>query len=293
MRRRGEPATMVCDDGERRCNSRSGPAHRGRAPRARVLASPVIPGDGHVPGQPLSERAYARLRHTLIVGQVRPGQQLTLAKLAERLGTSATPVRDALSRLTAADAVQQSRERGVIIPVLSSIELHELRRLRLTLEPLAFTTTAPAHRKADWRLFKVLHSEIVNEAQAGDPVRFATAVRHLRVALLGLALPSVMAMFIDQIWCRLGPSFTQRAAKAGFRHNHAALLGDVARAIGEQDLQSAQAALVAEIEADDLYQDEAGADLRAPPLVPSPHAAERPSIVRASGQIMSTRGASV
>src|ERR1700756_3397844 len=56
------------------------------------------------PAEPLVERAHARLRYALIVGQVIPGQRMTLGALAHQLGTSMTPVRDALSRLAAAGA---------------------------------------------------------------------------------------------------------------------------------------------------------------------------------------------
>jgi GntR family transcriptional regulator, colanic acid and biofilm gene transcriptional regulator len=41
----------------------------------------------------LSARAYLALRDALIAGNFRPGQRLLMHELAERLGTSVTPVR--------------------------------------------------------------------------------------------------------------------------------------------------------------------------------------------------------
>ena len=221
------------------------------------------------PAESLVERAYARLRYALIVGQVIPGQRITLGALAHQLGTSMTPVRDALSRLAAADALQHSREVGVIVPVLSQAELDELLRLRLAIEGTAFTNAAMLHRKADWRGFKLLHADLCRVSEGNDPVRFAAAVWALRAAMLGLARSSMLSMFVDRIWCRLGPTFTQRAANDETRALLAFLLGEIVSAIGQRDPEQAHAAVVREIKAGMSWQPcSADCELPAPPLVP-------------------------
>jgi len=245
--------------------SLSGPSpdlNGGRTVAAR--AAPVVS---------LAERAYARLRHALIVGQMVPGQRITLGALANQLGTSMTPVRDALSRLAAADALRHSREVGVIVPVLNRAELDELLRLRLAIERTAFKNAAMNHRKAEWRGFKLLHADLCRVADAGDPARFAAAVWALRVAILGLAPSSMLSMFVDRIWCRLGPTFTQQVAAGETRHQLAFLFGEIVSAIGQQDLEQAIAAVTAEIKAGMTFQPCAtGRELPGPPLVPAPAA---------------------
>ena len=47
----------------------------------------------------LGAQAYQHLRHDLMIGRYEPGQKLKLRDLAETLGTSVTPVREALARL--------------------------------------------------------------------------------------------------------------------------------------------------------------------------------------------------
>jgi DNA-binding GntR family transcriptional regulator len=237
------------------------------------------------PAESLVERAYARLRYALIVGQMIPGQRITLGSLAHQLGTSMTPVRDALSRLAAADALRHSREIGVIVPILNQAELNELLRLRLAIEGTAFANAALLHRKADWRGFKLLHADLSRVAEDNDPVRFAAAVWALRVAILGLTRSSTLSMFVDRIWCRLGPTFTQRMASSELRRQLTLLLGEIVGAIGQRDPEQAQAAVTAEIEAGMNWQPcSADREMHAPPLVPgSAMAVRKPEDIIRSG----------
>ena len=222
----------------------------------------------------LAERTYARLRHGLIVGQIAPGECITVGALARQLGTSVTPVRDALSKLAAADALRQSRQSGVVAPVLSRSELDELLQLRLSIEGFAFANVAPHYRASDWRGFKVLHADLGRAAEFDDFTRFAAAVWPLRRAILGVAHSSVLAMLLAQIWCRLGPTFTHRAADIEHRRRISYLLGTVVTAIGRRDLEQARKALVDEIVAGTVPC--CGADEpSAPSLVPSDTSARR------------------
>jgi len=216
----------------------------------------------------LAECAYARLRYALIVGQVAPGECLTLGALARWFGTSVTPVRDAMSRLAAAEALHQNRQSGVVVPMLTSVEIDELLQLRLAIEGFAFAIAAPNHRVSDWRGFKVLHADLSRVAERDDPVRFAAAVWSVRVAILGLARPSVLAMLVDRIWCRLGPTFTRMATDIEQRRRISCLLADIVAAIGRRDLEQARKAVMDEITAGMAPSRGAVADEpSAPPLV--------------------------
>ncbi len=63
----------------------------GPAPLSRASSAP-----GSVSIDTLVERTYARLRYALIIGQLAPGERTTHRALARQLGTSITPVRDAM-----------------------------------------------------------------------------------------------------------------------------------------------------------------------------------------------------
>jgi DNA-binding GntR family transcriptional regulator len=217
----------------------------------------------------LAESTYARLRYALIVGQLAPSESMTLGALARRFGTSVTPVRDALSRLAAAEALHHNHQSSVVVPVLSRDELDELLQLRLAVEGFAFANAAAHHRVSDWRGLKVLHADLCRAIEFDDPVRFAGAVWSVRVAILGVGRSSVLAMLTDRIWCRLGPTFTRMAADIERRRSISYHLGMIVTAIGHRDRERAHKALIDEIVAGTAPLSGAVAnELPAPPLAP-------------------------
>jgi DNA-binding GntR family transcriptional regulator len=218
----------------------------------------------------LAERAYARLRYALIVGQVFPGECLPLRRLATQLGTSVTPVRDALSRLAPADALLHNRQAGVVVPVLSKGDLDELVQLRLAVEVFAFENSASWQRAAEWRGLKVLHKDVCRLAESGEPARFAAAVWSIRAAILGLSRTSVLATLVERIWCRLGPTFTYMAVERERRRRLSEQLETIVAATGRRDLGQARQAVIDEIKSSMIPLLDAAVDVgSAPPLVPA------------------------
>jgi len=197
----------------------------------------------------LVQRAHAKLRHGLIVGQIAPGDCITVGALARQLGTSVTPVRNALSQLAAADALRHGRQSGLVVPILSGSELDELLQLRLAIEGFAFANAASHYCASDRRVFEVLHADLGRLAELDGSARFAAALWPLRCALLGVARSSVLTMLVQRLWCRLGPTFTHMLAAVEQRRHIACLLGTIVTAIGRHDLEQARTALVDEIRA--------------------------------------------
>lgn len=72
------------------------------------------------------ERVYAAIKRQLREGMFRPGERLEPAMLAEQHVSSATPVRDALHRLTGERLVEAPRHEGFRVPVLTETTLRHL-----------------------------------------------------------------------------------------------------------------------------------------------------------------------
>ena len=97
----------------------------------------------------VQDGVYQQLRHALMVGSFDPGQVLTIASLAEAFGTSNMPVREALRRLAAENALEISQNGSACVPVVTRARLDDLCRARLAVEGLAAELGAPRLTAAD------------------------------------------------------------------------------------------------------------------------------------------------
>ena len=85
----------------------------------------------------LQDRVYRRICDMILDGEIEPGQQVTIQSVADACGVSHMPVREALKRLTAANALTVVSGRSIGIPSLSRSALTDLRNVRLEVEALA------------------------------------------------------------------------------------------------------------------------------------------------------------
>lgn len=81
--------------------------------------------------------AYGRLRDEIRANRLPPGFQATEPEIAERLGMSRTPVREALIRLEAEGLVELVPRRGARVLPISPEDMAEIYDLLTALEPLA------------------------------------------------------------------------------------------------------------------------------------------------------------
>jgi DNA-binding GntR family transcriptional regulator len=82
------------------------------------------------------------IKHAILAGELRPGQSLVEAELAQALGVSKTPVREALKTLAGAGLVTMSPYRGASVRVIDGETAHAIYDMRLLLEPEAVRRAA-------------------------------------------------------------------------------------------------------------------------------------------------------
>ncbi|ONG50278.1 hypothetical protein BKE38_18690 [Pseudoroseomonas deserti] len=87
--------------------------------------------------QDLGSEAYDRLRAAIREGALRPGQRVTEAELAARLGISRTPVRQALTRLETEGLLSHEPRRGLVVSRPDHLQVVELYAMREVLEATA------------------------------------------------------------------------------------------------------------------------------------------------------------
>jgi len=105
-----------------------------------VAGAPAGPAflTGSVGAIPLRTAAVLdAISQAILAGQLRPGQSLVEAELAQALGVSKTPVREALKTLSGAGLVKMNPYRGATVRVIDAGMAHAIYDLRLLLEPEA------------------------------------------------------------------------------------------------------------------------------------------------------------
>lgn len=99
--------------------------------------------------EPLVDTVYAALRDAICDGRLAPGQKLPQIPLAAHLGTSRTPVRDALQRLAQEGLVRAVSFRGFVVSEFSVREVVDIYQVRLALEPMAVREAMPHYTRMD------------------------------------------------------------------------------------------------------------------------------------------------
>ncbi len=126
-----------------------------------------------------SDKAYAALREDIIEWRLLPGTVLAEVEQSERLGISRTPLREALSRLTAEGLTTTAGSRGVVVTGISLEDIDELFELRAALEVKAASLAAA---RGDAAVFAALRQELIN---APALISDADPARHDYYSLVG------------------------------------------------------------------------------------------------------------
>jgi DNA-binding GntR family transcriptional regulator len=84
----------------------------------------------------------AELRHAILEGVLAPGERLRAEALAERFGTSRTPIREALGSLEVEGLIELQPRRGAIVRPFDSRDLIDLYEVRALIEPFAAARAA-------------------------------------------------------------------------------------------------------------------------------------------------------
>ncbi len=195
----------------------------------------------------LNAQVYETLRAALLEGRLRPLQRLKIRDLAQALGVSETPVREAVMQLVRERALALQTSRSLTVPRLSAAEYLELRRIRLELEGLA-VAEATAHVSAGTiTKLEKLHARLLKAEASGNAVDAVRINWHFHsLAYQNSGMPNLVHL-IEGLWLRAGPLLTYQYPYAPpiypGRHRHL----DVIDALRAGTAEAARAAIQADI----------------------------------------------
>ncbi|MGW4945617.1 GntR family transcriptional regulator [Actinoplanes sp. NPDC004185] len=160
---------------------------------------PIPPRVGVISRSLLRENAYRWIRDAIVDGTLAPGERLNDAELAEWLGVSRTPVREALTRLEETGLVQTKPGRYTMVSPLDAGAARSAQSVTAAMHELAVREAVPrltadeieAMRAANGRFAAALRADDVDAAIAADDEFHGVAVG----ASANAALRSVLEQF--------------------------------------------------------------------------------------------------
>ncbi|MBL8581022.1 MAG: GntR family transcriptional regulator [Rhizobiaceae bacterium] len=195
----------------------------------------------------LSSQIYLRLRQQLMSAHFQPGERLKIRDLAQRLGTSETPVREALFQLVKDGALEMKPGYYIRVRRVNLKEYLELRDIRLLLEPHAALQALPNIDDAFVEALCATHQRFVDAERTKDyPVALQANYDFHFDVYRKSGMPHLIEI-LERLWIQVGPLLTLLYPHGhptyDGRHQHLAVLdalrardSEAVRRAFEQDL---------------------------------------------------------
>jgi DNA-binding GntR family transcriptional regulator len=116
----------------------------------------------------LKEDITAILRRSIIDGSIAPGSELNQAQIADQLGVSRGPLREALGQLEHEGLIESTPYKGVVVTPLTRQYVEELFSVRAVLENLAITRAVERVTSTDIDKLKGIVEDMRAAAQTND-----------------------------------------------------------------------------------------------------------------------------
>lgn len=175
----------------------------------------------------LTVQVESRLKSALILGMLKPGARLVTKEIAQQLGTSITPVREALLRLVASGALDVTPAQAFLVPAISECHYQEIATIRKVLEGMAVQKATREMNKAGLLRLSQLRDCFLSAKKVSVEAALK-ANRDFYFQLFHYAdMPTLMEL-IEQLWVRVGPSFNYLYPRfeeiASMPHNYDVLI---------------------------------------------------------------------
>jgi len=186
-------------------------------------------------GKPGKLSTVQRIERALLedigVGALSPGQRLDELGLATRFEVSRTPVREALSRLTAQGVLVQGERRGVFVAAYSREELSQIFEAMHEIEAACARIVSQRLNLLTREEILTAQADCIAAAESGDRASYLTANEAFHQAIYAATGNPYMAEIASDFRRRTGPfrakKFASREDLVASAKSHQALIDDI------------------------------------------------------------------
>jgi DNA-binding GntR family transcriptional regulator len=161
------------------------------------------------------EEVYRRLREQILYGGIKPGSAVTLRGLADELGVSPMPVREAVRRLIAERALLLQDNRRVMVPPMTRDTFEQILFARRALEPELAARALAKLTKKDIAAIEATDTTIDRAMRAGDTEGYMRANHHFHFAIYRKSDAGTLVALVESIWLQFGPFMRMAYGRIG------------------------------------------------------------------------------
>lgn len=204
----------------------------------------------NVGGANISDRIADELREAIQSGALEPSERLVERKLAERMGVSHIPVREALAKLAEEGIVERTPRRGARVAALTDQELAEISSLRIVLEQFVVVRAQERWTVRAEKTLNEITASMVTAATHGNVEHMFALDRKFHETLWELADHQVLLSVASQLRSRINGFL--RAANGALEKDglvaHAASHSELVDALASGDPERARDTMAKHIE---------------------------------------------
>ncbi|MFD4841236.1 GntR family transcriptional regulator [Achromobacter sp. NPDC058515] len=196
----------------------------------------------------LSVKVYNEIRNALINGQYEPGERLIIGELAQEMGVSITPVREAIFRLISEQGLEMQAATAVYVPYVNSEKLREIQQIRFHLEGMGAAEAAQNITRKQLDNLIALQRDFIS-CTSTDPKRASYLNRKFHFAILEASNKPILRSTVESFWVITGPIlkvFHIKTAGLDYsqnEHRHEAVI----EALEARDSEAARKAIQADL----------------------------------------------
>ncbi len=122
---------------------------------------------------PLRDVVFNTLRQAILKGELAPGERLMEIQLAEKLGVSRTPIREAIRKLELEGLVLMIPRKGAEVAKISEKSLRDVLEVRRSLEELAIELACERMGAEDMHRLEQCQESFCRAIRSGSPMEMA------------------------------------------------------------------------------------------------------------------------
>jgi DNA-binding GntR family transcriptional regulator len=165
-----------------------------------VSGEPGASGRNSLGHDSLARSAADWIAAHIISGDIKPGEKLTEIGLAERMGVSRSPVREALQALSREGLITVEPRRGARVGRLDASDAADLYACRLLIEPRCTALAATALTDAITADLEAAFQRMVAAVAAHDSMEYVDALKHYNGTVLAACPNRVLVGFAQSSW---------------------------------------------------------------------------------------------